>query len=96
MINIEVLTILVLSCIVGYYAVSSVTPALHAPLMSITNAVSSVIVVVALDAVLIRSAGHEYFSTVAVFLAATNIVGGLQLTMRMLAMFAGNQKKRHK
>jgi NAD(P) transhydrogenase subunit alpha len=93
MINIETLTIFVLSCIVGYYAVSKVTPALHAPLMSVTNAVSSVIIVVALDAILLQSTRSEYLCLAAVFLTALNIVGGLELTKRMLAMFTGGKGK---
>ena len=82
------LSIFVLAIFVGYYVVWSVTPALHTPLMSITNAISSVIVVGALIAV-----GPEQFSAakvlgfVAMVLAAVNIFGGFVVTQRMLAMF---------
>ena len=82
------LSIFVLAVFVGYYVVWSVTPALHTPLMSVTNAISSVIVVGALIA---TGAGGLSFSTVigflAVLLAAVNIFGGFTVTQRMLQMF---------
>ena len=82
------LTIFVLATFVGYYVVWSVTPALHTPLMAVTNAVSSVIIVGALIAV-----GPAELSTakmlgfVAITLAAVNIFGGFTVTQRMLRMF---------
>ncbi len=82
--------IFVLAVFVGYYVVWSVTPALHTPLMSVTNAISSVIVVGALLAV---GAGALYSSAavtlgfIALILAAVNIFGGFLVTQRMLAMF---------
>lgn len=82
------LTIFVLACFVGYYVVWRVTPALHSPLMAITNAISSVIIVGALIA-----AGPTDFSFskimgfLAVVLASINIFGGFIVTRRMLAMF---------
>jgi NAD(P) transhydrogenase subunit alpha len=82
------LTIFVLAIFVGYYVVWSVTPALHTPLMSVTNAISSVIIVGALIA-----AGPEdlnlpkIFGLVAIVLAAINIFGGFVVTQRMLHMF---------
>ncbi|MCE2491412.1 MAG: NAD(P) transhydrogenase subunit alpha [Alphaproteobacteria bacterium] len=82
------LTIFVLAIFVGYYVVWSVTPALHTPLMSVTNAVSSVIIVGALIA-----AGPDELSTakilgfIAMTLAAINIFGGFTVTQRMLGMF---------
>ena len=82
------LSVFVLACFVGYYVVWSVTPALHSPLMSVTNAVSSVIVV---GAIIAAGAGIAEASSVlglfAVFLASINIVGGFVITWRMLAMF---------
>ncbi len=82
------LIVFVLAIFVGYYVVWSVTPALHTPLMSVTNAISSVIVVGALIA---AGAGGFSFSTVvgflAVVLAAVNIFGGFTVTQRMLQMF---------
>jgi NAD(P) transhydrogenase subunit alpha len=82
------LTVLVLAVIVGYYVVWSVTPALHSPLMGVTNAVSSVIIVGALiaagPAVFDLSKG---FGLAAVILASINIFGGFIVTQRMLAMF---------
>src|SRR6202795_4933722 len=82
------LTVFALACFVGYYVVWRVTPALHSPLMSVTNAVSSVIIVGALIA-----AGPSNMSFakimgfVAVTLAAVNIFGGFIVTQRMLQMF---------
>lgn len=82
------LIVFVLAVFVGYYVVWSVTPALHTPLMSVTNAISSVIIVGALIA---TGAGEFSFSNIvgfiAVCLAATNIFGGFLVTHRMLAMF---------
>ena len=71
---------------VGYYVVWSVTPALHTPLMSVTNAISSVIIVGALIA---TGAGGvaTFFGFLAVILASVNIFGGFAVTERMLAMF---------
>ena len=86
------LAIFVLAIFVGYYVVWSVTPALHTPLMAVTNAISSVIIVGALIA-----AGPEemniakIFGFVAIVLAAVNIFGGFVVTQRMLQMF--NRKK---
>jgi H+-translocating NAD(P) transhydrogenase subunit alpha len=80
------LIIFVLAVFVGYYVVWSVTPALHTPLMSVTNAISSVIIVGALIA---TGAGGvaTFFGFLAVILAAVNIFGGFAVTERMLAMF---------
>jgi len=82
------LTIFVLAIFIGFYVVWSVTPALHAPLMSVTNAISSVIIVGALIAV---GPQETSFSTmmgfIAMTLAAVNIFGGFIVSNRMLAMF---------
>ena len=77
------LIIFVLACFVGYYVVWSVTPALHTPLMAVTNAISSVIIVGAL----IATGAGSIWGFVAVVLAAVNIFGGFAVTHRMLAMF---------
>lgn len=85
---ISILSIFVLACFVGYYVVWSVTPALHTPLMSVTNAISSVIIVGALIAA--ASAGDvasKWLGLVAVALASVNIFGGFAVTQRMLAMY---------
>jgi NAD(P) transhydrogenase subunit alpha len=80
--------IFVLAIFVGYYVVWSVTPALHTPLMSVTNAISSVIVVGALLAVGISASGFATgLGFVALVLAAVNIFGGFLVTQRMLAMY---------
>ena len=82
------LTVFFLACIIGYYVVWSVTPALHSPLMGVTNAISSVIIVGALLAAgPIDSTISKYFGLVAVGLAAVNIFGGFVVTNRMLSMF---------
>ena len=87
--------IFVLAIFVGYYVVWSVTPALHTPLMSVTNAISSVIVVGALLAVAVRSAPEfgsgsgwaGIMGFLALILASINIFGGFLVTQRMLAMY---------
>jgi NAD(P) transhydrogenase subunit alpha len=85
--------IFVLAIFVGYYVVWSVTPALHTPLMSVTNAISSVIVVGALLAVGISSSGLATgFGFVALLLASVNIFGGFLVTQRMLAMYKKKEK----
>jgi len=82
------LTIFLMACFVGYYVVWSVTPALHSPLMGVTNAISSVIVVGAILAVgLADSTAARVFGFLAVMLAAVNIFGGFLVTRRMLSMF---------
>ncbi len=89
-------SVFVLAVFVGYYVVWSVTPALHTPLMSVTNAISSVIVVGALLAVSVEAAdtvassGHilaKILGLVALTLASVNIFGGFLVTQRMLAMY---------
>ncbi|MCB5204325.1 NAD(P) transhydrogenase subunit alpha [Neorhizobium sp. T786] len=87
------LAIFVLSIFVGYYVVWSVTPALHTPLMAVTNAISSVIVVGALLAVGISLSGIATgFGFVALVLASVNIFGGFLVTQRMLAMYKKKEK----
>ena len=91
------LTVFVLAIFVGYHVVWNVTPALHTPLMSVTNAVSSVIIVGA-----ILAAGPEQMDSgaivgaVAVALAAVNVFGGFLVTQRMLEMFKKKQPKSDK
>ncbi len=86
--------IFVLAIFVGYYVVWSVTPALHTPLMSVTNAISSVIVVGALLAVGVTalSGVATIFGFIALTLAAVNIFGGFLVTQRMLSMYKKKQK----
>jgi NAD(P) transhydrogenase subunit alpha len=85
--------IFVLAIFVGYYVVWSVTPALHTPLMAVTNAISSVIVVGALLAVGISASGLATgFGFVALVLASVNIFGGFLVTQRMLAMYKKKEK----
>jgi NAD(P) transhydrogenase subunit alpha len=85
---VSLLTIFALACFVGYYVVWRVTPALHSPLMAVTNAVSSVIIVGALLAAGLKGIGAaQLFGALAVALAAVNIFGGFIVTHRMLSMF---------
>ena len=85
--------IFVLAIFVGYYVVWSVTPALHTPLMAVTNAISSVIIVGALLAVGISASGAAMgFGFIAVILASVNIFGGFLVTQRMLAMYKKKEK----
>ncbi|MBX9804312.1 MAG: NAD(P) transhydrogenase subunit alpha [Alphaproteobacteria bacterium] len=86
------LTVFLLACFVGYYVVWKVTPALHSPLMSVTNAISSVIIVGALLAAGPSIGGiSTTFGFLAVVLASINIFGGFIVTQRMLAMFSKNK-----
>ena len=91
------LSIFVLSIFVGYYVVWSVTPSLHTPLMSVTNAISSVIIVGAIIAAssLSSDIGFELsniFGFVAILLVAINIFGGFLVTQRMLRMYKKKKK----
>jgi NAD(P) transhydrogenase subunit alpha len=91
---ITILSIFVLACFVGYYVVWSVTPALHTPLMAVTNAISSVIIVGALIAAAARGApGAQWLGLVAVVLASINIFGGFAVTARMLAMYKKKDRR---
>jgi NAD(P) transhydrogenase subunit alpha len=91
------LSIFVLSIFVGYYVVWSVTPSLHTPLMSVTNAISSVIIVGAIVAASSLSSDvsfelYNMFGLVAIVLAAINIFGGFLVTHRMLKMYKKKKK----
>jgi len=93
------LSIFVLSIFVGYYVVWSVTPSLHTPLMSVTNAISSVIIVGAIIAAssLSSDIGFELsniFGFVAILLVAINIFGGFLVTQRMLQMYKKKKRKK--
>ena len=91
------LSIFILSIFVGYYVVWSVTPSLHTPLMSVTNAISSVIIVGAIIAALAGSSETIFetsniFGFLAIILAAVNIFGGFLVTQRMLQMYKKKKK----
>ena len=87
------LTVLVLAVFVGYYVVWRVTPALHSPLMAVTNAISSVIIVGALLAAGASQVGFsQAMGFLAVVLASVNIFGGFVVTQRMLGKFKKKQK----
>ena len=91
------LSIFILSIFVGYYVVWSVTPSLHTPLMSVTNAISSVIIVGAVIAALAGTSEKIFeisnlFGFFAIILAAVNIFGGFLVTQRMLQMYKKKKK----
>ena len=91
------LSIFILSIFVGYYVVWSVTPSLHTPLMSVTNAISSVIIVGAIIASLSGKTDSIFTSSsvygfLAIILASVNIFGGFLVTQRMLAMYKKKKK----
>jgi len=93
------LSIFVLAIFVGYYVVWSVTPSLHTPLMSVTNAISSVIIVGAIVAASNLSSDIDFelsnmFGFVAIVLAAINIFGGFLVTHRMLQMYKKKKRKK--
>ena len=95
------LSIFILSIFVGYYVVWSVTPSLHTPLMSVTNAISSVIIVGAIIAASSLSSDVSFelsnmFGLLAILLAAINIFGGFLVTQRMLQMYKKKEKKKVK
>ena len=90
-------SIFILSIFVGYYVVWSVTPSLHTPLMSVTNAISSVIIVGAIVAASSLTSKvdlqlHNMFGLLAIVLAAINIFGGFLVTQRMLKMYKKKKK----
>ena len=92
------LSIFILSIFIGYYVVWSVTPSLHTPLMSVTNAISSVIIVGAIIASLSGMSENIFevsniFGFLAIILAAVNIFGGFLVTQRMLQMYKKKKKK---
>jgi NAD(P) transhydrogenase subunit alpha len=90
---ISTFSIFVLACFVGYFVVWSVTPALHTPLMAVTNAISSVIVVGALIAgVAAGSETAKWLGLAAIAMASVNIFGGFAVTERMLAMYKKKAK----
>ena len=84
---ISILSIFVLACFVGYYVVWSVTPALHTPLMAVTNAISGIIIIGALLQLGSPSNLVGILAAISVLIATINIVGGFMVTRRMLAMF---------
>jgi NAD(P) transhydrogenase subunit alpha len=92
------LSIFILSIFIGYYVVWSVTPSLHTPLMSVTNAISSVIIVGAIIASLAGSENafslSSIFGFTAIILAAVNIFGGFLVTQRMLQMYKKKKGKK--
>ena len=89
------LYVFVLACFIGYYVIWGVTPALHTPLVALTNAISGIVIVGALLVAGLESAGTtaEIIGFFAVLLASINVFGGFLVTNRMLAMFKKKEKK---
>ena len=92
-------SIFILSIFIGYYVVWSVTPSLHTPLMSVTNAISSVIIVGAIIAALASASENAFnsssvFGYLAIVLASVNIFGGFLVTQRMLQMYKKKKDKK--
>nr|QJR98263.1 hypothetical protein PlAlph_2680 [uncultured Alphaproteobacteria bacterium] len=81
------LTVFILAAFIGYFVVWGVTPALYSPLMSVSNAISGIVIIGAI------ALGTDRWSTAAVFLASVNIFGGFAVSARMLAMFKKKEKK---
>src|SRR5688572_3411730 len=87
------ITVFVLACFVGYYVVWKVTPALHTPLMAVTNAISGIIIVGAIIALGPEGYGFSHLAGfIAVVIASINIFGGFVVTQRMLSMFQKKEK----
>ena len=86
-------TIFILSCFIGYYVILKVTSALHAPLMAVTNAISSIIIVMGLHIIQNDSTSITFWLGIfSIFLATINIVGGLVITNRMINLFNNKNK----
>lgn len=86
--TLSIITIFILACFVGYYIVWKVTPALHTPLMSVTNAISSIIILGALTAAGDQFINHmTLLGGLGIFITAINIFGGFIVTQRMLRMY---------
>jgi NAD(P) transhydrogenase subunit alpha len=82
-------TVFVLSCFIGYMVIWNVSPSLHTPLMSITNAISSIIILGAVTQLSSDNPIIMYLSAFAIFITSINIIGGFSVTQRMLQMFKG-------
>lgn len=87
-------TIFLLACFVGYHVIWRVTPSLHTPLMSVTNAISAIVIIGGIIATSAGSGGAGwYLGLIAIFLASINIFGGFIVTVRMLEMFKKRSKQ---
>ena len=95
MITLFLFTIFILSCFIGYFVVLGVTPALYSPLMSVSNAISGIVIIGALYTTIYSDnfTISEVLSVAAVFLASVNIFGGFAISERMLAMFKKKDDK---
>ncbi len=88
------LDIFILSCFIGYFAIWHVTPVLHSPLMSVTNAISGIVIIGAFQALKNTESNIEtYVLLLAILFASINIFGGFYVSARMLNMFKAKDKK---
>ncbi len=89
------LSIFILSCFIGYFAAQSVTPALHSPLMSVTNAISGIVIIGAFTTAALAEGFNleEILSLIAIFFASLNIFGGFAISWRMLKLFKKKEEK---
>jgi len=94
MIFLLLISVFLLSCLVGYFVVQGVTPALHAPLMSVTNAISGIVIIGALKTAASAETFNiqEILSLAAIFLASLNIFGGFAISARMLKLFKKKER----
>ena len=84
---INLIMIFILACIIGYYVIWGVTSALHSPLMAVTNAISSIVIIGALLQMRTENDIVSILALISIFIATINIVGGFMVTKRMLSMF---------
>ena len=89
--------IFILACIIGYYIIWGVTPSLHAPLMSVSNAISGIIIIGAINTLNQATSDFSFFiALVAILVSAINVFGGFAISQRMLEMFKPEKKRKNK
>ena len=89
--------IFILACFIGYFIIWGITPTLHAPLMSVSNAISGVIIIGAINAFNQSTSDITFFiSLSAIFISAINVFGGFAISQRMLEMFKPQKREKNK
>ena len=89
--------IFILACIIGYYIIWGVTPSLHAPLMSVSNAISGIIIIGAINTLNHTTSNLSFFiALIAILVSAINVFGGFAISQRMLEMFKPEKKRKNK
>lgn len=89
--------IFILACIIGYYIIWGVTPSLHAPLMSVSNAISGIIIIGAINTLNHTTSNFSFFiALIAILVSAINVFGGFAISQRMLEMFKPEKKRKNK